>query len=61
MPPSTNTILSSLTGVNTPGMAMLARIAVESTPSWNTILLPFTMFSDTQAKGMGSLLKLIES
>ena len=39
----------------------LARMAVESIPSWNTICSPLTTLAATQAKGMGSLLKLMES
>ena len=61
MPPSIRIILSFRTGVNTPGIAILARIAVASIPLWNTICSPFTIFCETQAKGMGSLLKSTES
>ena len=54
-------MLSCRTGVNTPGIAILARMAVESIPSWNTICSPLTTLAATQAKGMGSLLKSMES
>ena len=49
------------TGAKTPGMAMLARMAVGKLPPRKTTSLPVTMSVATQAKGMGMSLKSISS
>ena len=40
---------------------MLARMALLSTPLWNTTSVLSTILVATQAKGMGSVLKSMES
>ena len=54
-------MLSFLTGENTPGIAMLERIASDSTPPRITYSELSTMSVATHAKGMGSRLKSMES
>ena len=43
------------------GVIMSVSYTHLSIPLWKTTLLPFTMLSDTQANGIGSRLKEIES
>ena len=61
IPPSTNNMLSNVTGAKAPGIAMLARIAKGNTPLSITTSAPSTMFAATQAKGIGKSLKEMES
>ena len=51
----------SLTGVNTPGMAMLARMAVDRLPPRKSYSVLSTMLEATQANGMGRSAKSMES
>ena len=49
------------TGENAPGIAILARMAWLSKPPWNTYSVLSTILVATQAKGIGSRLKSMES
>ena len=60
-PPSTSTMLSTRTGVNAPGMAMLARMARTRLPCVITTSFRLTMSAATQAKGIGNSVKSSES
>ena len=61
IPPSTNTISPFRIGVKAPGIAILARIASISEPLWYTYSASPIISVETQAKGIGNLLKSIES
>ena len=54
MPPSERTMSFRGTGENAPGIAMLARIAVARSPSFNTTMSPVTMSVATARNGIGS-------
>ena len=60
-PPSTSTLSPMVTGENTPGMAILARMAVGMLPLRSTTSWPEIMSVATQAKGMGKSLKSMSS
>ena len=61
MPPSTSTMPSVRTGAKRPGMDMVERMARLMEPACQTFAFPEAMSVATQAKGMGSLKKLVES
>ena len=61
IPPSTSTRSPVLTGVNTPGIAMLARIACTRFPPFITISSRWNISAATQANGIGNCRKSRES
>ena len=60
-PPSSMSRESRLTGLNAPGMAMLARIDIDRLPEASTAVLPVLMSQATARYGMGRWLKSMES
>ena len=54
IPPSARMYLSTATGANAPGIAMLARIAVARSPLFRTTISPVTMSVAMARYGIGS-------
>ncbi len=54
IPPSARMYLSTVTGANAPGIAMLARMAVARSPLLSTTIWPETMSVATALNGIGS-------